>query len=294
MEMRHLRLVRTLAVEGTLTAAGKKLFLSQSALSHQLREIEDELGVQLFQRANKRMVLTAAGQRVLSSADVVLEEIKDVRQDILRMSNGETGTLRVAACRCAGFHWLPTVLKPFMKSYPGVEVCIDTAPSHDPIGLLVANSVDIAIVNFKDEHKGVTYLKLFDDQMVVVAKSDHPWANREHVSARDFSGDHLITYDLPFEEMEFNRKVLVPAGVEPASLTRVPTTDAIIELVKAGIGVAVLNLWSIQPYLESEDLATVPLKKNGFSRSWYAAVNDDHRKPPYIARFIGFLANSQN
>jgi LysR family transcriptional regulator for metE and metH len=294
MEMRHLRLIRTLAAEGTLTAAGKKLFLSQSALSHQLREIEDELGVQLFQRANKRMVLTAAGRRVLNSADVVLEEIEDVREDILRMSSGETGTLRVAACRCAGFHWLPTVLKPFKKSYPGVEVSIDTAPSHDPIGLLIANSIDIAIVNFKDENHGIAYLKLFDDQMVAVARSDHPWAAKEHVVAKDFSDDHLVTHDLPFEQVEFNRKVLLPAGIEPASLTRVPTTHAIIELVKAGIGVAVVNLWSIQPYLKSPELVTVPLKKNGFNRSWYAAVNDDNRKPPYIAQFIGFLANSRN
>jgi LysR family transcriptional regulator for metE and metH len=294
MEIRHLRLVLTLAAEGTLTAAGKKLYLSQSALSHQLREIEDELGVQLFQRAKRRMVLTPAGKRVLDSADVVLGEIETARDDITRMSNGESGTLRVSACCSAGFHWLPKVLKPFKKSFPGVEVSIDTAISHDPIALLMSNSADIAIVNFKREQQGIAYLKLFDDNVVAVVGHDHPWAERAQVSARDFADAHLISYDLPFEKVEFNRQILAPAGVEPKSLTRVPTTDAIIELVKAGMGVAVLNLWTAQPYLETHELASVRLRKNGFNHSWYAAITDDRRKPPYIAQFIGFLTNSRN
>ena len=294
MEMRHLRLVRTLAAEGTLTAAGKKLYLSQSALSHQLREIEDELGVQLFQRAKRRMVLTPAGRRVLDSADVVLVELANARDDITRMSTGERGTLRVSACRSAGFHWLPKVLKPFKKSFPGVEVSIDAAPSHDPIGLLTSNTADIAIVNLKSDQQGIVYLKLFDDTIVTVVRHDHPWADRAQLAARDFAEAHLITYDLPLEDVEFNRQILAPAGVEPKSLTRVPTTDAIVELVRAGMGVAVLNRWTVEPYLETAELAAIHLRKNGFNRAWYAAVTDDRRKPPYIAQFIGFLTNSRN
>ena len=166
MEMRHLRLVRTLAAEGTLTAAGKKLFLSQSALSHQLREIEDELGVRLFQRSRRRMVTTAAGQIILDGADLVLCEIENLRDDIMRLSSGESGTLRISACRCASFHWLPQVLKDFKGIYPGVEVNIDTAPTHNPIDKLLSNLIDIAIVNFKEEKNGVAHLKLFDDQVV--------------------------------------------------------------------------------------------------------------------------------
>ena len=120
------------------------------------------------------------------------------------------------------------------------------------------------------------------------------WSSKSHVTALDFAEVELISYDLPFEEVEFNKLMLAPAGVTPKSMTKVPTIDAIIELVRAGMGVAVLNLRSVQPHLEADELTTVRLQKNGFNRSWYAAVNDDHRKPPYIAHFIGFLANSQN
>lgn len=293
MEMRHLRLVRTLATEGTLTAAGKKLYLSQSALSHQLREIEDEFGVTLFRRIKKRMVLTTAGERLLNSADIVLGEIDSARNDITHMNSGDHGTLRISACRHASLHWLPTVLKSLKEDYPGVDVCIDRSVERDPTENLLAGTIDLAIVNVKTDHSRIVHLKLFDDQMVAVVCSDHPWASRRKVTARHFADQHLINYDLPFEEVEFNKTMLVPSKVVPKSLTKVPTTDAIIELVKAGMGVAVLNLWSVKPYLESQEVCCVSLSKHGFSRTWYAAVTDDRRKPPYISHFIGYLAKSQ-
>lgn len=240
------------------------------------------------------MVPTEAGKRILDGADLVLCEIDNLRDDITRMSSGESGTLRVSACRSASFHWLPQVLKDFKGIYPGVEVSIDTAPTHNPIDKLLSNLIDIAVVNFKEEKNGVAYLKLFDDQMVVVVRHDHPWASKDHISARSFSDVDLITYDLPFEVTEFNKLVLAPADIVPKSLTKVPSTDAIVELIKAGMGVAVLNLWSAAPHLESGELAATNLKKNGFNRSWYAAITEDPRKPPYIAHFIGFLAKSQN
>jgi len=294
MEFRHLRLVQTVAVEGTLTAAGKRLFVSQSALSHQLREIEDELGVELFQRVKKRMVLTGAGQRVLDTADVVLGEIDKVRDDITRMVSGDSGTLRISACRNAGFHWLPSVLKHFKIRFPRVEVRIDHTSAHDPTEQLRSGLIDLAIINVKHDDNGIVYLKLFDDEMVAVVRSDHPWAALEHVSAKHFEDEDLVGYDLPFEEVEFNRQVLIPSGIIPKTLIKLPTTDAIIEMVKAGMGVAAMNLWSLQPYLESHELRCLRVTKNGIQRSWYAAVPNTEKKPPYIAHFIGFLALSKN
>jgi len=294
MEIRHLRLVRTLAAEGTLTAAGKRLYLSQSALSHQLREIEDEFGIRLFDRCNRRMVLTPAGERVLGAADIVLGEIDDVRDEITRMVSGESGILRVTACRYTGFHWLPTVLTHFKKRFPRVEVRIDHPDAQDPAEQLRSGAVDLAIVNAKNNGHGVAYLKLFDDEMVAIVREDHQWTTRSFVSAKHFSDEHLIGYDIPFDEVIFNQQMLRPAGVKPKSLLKLPTTDAIIEMVKAGMGVAAMNLWSVRPYLESSDLRAIRLTKNGYRRSWYAAVPAGSKQPPFISHFIGFLALSQN
>lgn len=290
VEMRHLRLVQTLASEGTLTAAGQCLYLSQSALSHQLREIEDEFGVKLFRRINRRMLLTPAGQRVLDGAEVVFGEIDRVRDDISRLSSGETGALRIAACRSIGFWWLPAVLNSFKSAYPGVEISIDPSWDHDPANHLLTGAVDIAITNSKEERPGITFLKLFDDDLVAVVRSDHPWTTKEFVTARHFADIDLVTLDSPMNGLDIRNTMLARAGVTPKSTITLPTIEAIVDMVKGGVGVAVMNSWPVSPVLADGKIKAVRLSRSGMQRTWYAAVTDNDFNPPYIARFIGLLA----
>ncbi len=291
MEMRHLRLVQTLATEGTLTAAGQRLYLSQSALSHQLREIEDEFGVKLFRRIKRRMLLTPAGQRVLDGAELVLSEIDRVRDDISRLSSGETGTLRVAACRSIGFRWLPSVLNSFKNACPGVEISIDPSWDHDPIKRLMSGAADVAITNSKENRTGIAYLKLFDDELVAVVRADHSWASKGYVSARHFADEILVTFDFPFNGLDIQTALLARSEVVPKSVITLPTIEAIVDMVKGGVGVAVLNSWPVRPFLEDGELEGVRLKRGGVQRTWYAAVTENDHNPPSIARFIGLLAH---
>jgi LysR family transcriptional regulator for metE and metH len=281
-----MRLVRTLAAEGTLTRAGKKLFLSQSALSHQLREIENELGGPLFRRLNKRMVLTDAGRRVLAGAGVILGELGRVRDDVLRITTGEAGSLRLAASSHASYHWLPAVLRQFRDRFPGVDVGIDSSATADPAGFVLRGDVDLAIENIRVSAPGLRHQKLFDDEMFALVPGDHPWVGRSHVTAAMFAAEQLVNYDHDIEDVVFYRRVLAPAGVKPKSLIKVPVTEAIIELVRAGMGVAVLSRWSIGPYIEAPDLATVRVTKNGFRRVWYAVTARDRYLPPFVAGFV--------
>lgn len=291
--MRHLRLVRTLASEGTLTAAGQRLYLSQSALSHQLKEIEDEFGVKLFRRIRRRMLLTPAGQRVLDGAEVVLSEIDRVREDITRLSSGESGTLRVAACRSIGFSWLPAVLNAFKTSFPGVEISIDPSWDHDPAHRLLSGAVDVAITNAKEERPGIVYLKLFDDELVAVVRADHQWATKNYVTARHFADVDFVTLDFPVNAHDVRHTMLARAGVTPRSVITLPTIEAIVDMVKGGVGVAVLNSWPARPFLNGgkESLTAVQLGRKGVVRTWYAAVTENDHNPPSIAGFIGLLAH---
>jgi LysR family transcriptional regulator for metE and metH len=290
MEMRHLRLVQTLAAEGTLTAAGERLYLSQSALSHQLREIEDEFGVKLFRRFKRRMYLTPAGQRILDGAHVVLSEIDKVRDDISRLSSGETGTLRIAACRSLGFRWLPEVVNSFKNIHPGVEISIDPAWDHDPTSRLLAGAVNIAVTNSRTEHRGIVYLKLFDDELVAVVRSDHSWATRPFVTAAAFADQSLVTFDFPPNGTDVRTAVFARTGVTPKSVITLPTIEAIVDMVRGGAGVAVLNSWPVRPFLDTADLRTVRLSRSGVQRTWYAVVTDDDLNPPYISSLVGLLA----
>ena len=292
LELRHLRLVRLLAEEGTLTNAGKRLHLSQSALSHQLHDLEEELGAPLFKRVRKRMVLTALGERILKSAGVVLDELELLRHDADRMVKGEAGTLRLAATSHACFHWLPVVLGEFKKSFPGVSVQINSRATSDPAGHLLSGAIDLAIENIQVAAPQLLYKKLFDDEMFALVHRDHPWADRAYVVAHDFKEEHVVNYDHAVEDVVFYQRVLRPAGVMPKSWTRLPMTDTIVEMVRARMGVAVLGRWSMQPYVGSKELRTIRVTRNGLKRTWYAATLRGRDDPPYVAGFIKLLART--
>ena len=136
MEIRHLKLVKTVAEEGNLTSAGKKLFLSQSALSHQLREIEDKFGTPIFQRVNKKMVLTQVGNRILRTADTILCELEKVENDVRRVVSGDAGILRVSTLCYTCYHWLPGLLKSYIKHYPNVDVRIIAEATRQPMDFM--------------------------------------------------------------------------------------------------------------------------------------------------------------
>lgn len=292
LKMNHLRLVQTLAEDGTLTSAGKRLHLSQSALSHQLSGLESNLGAPLFARVRKRMVLTHLGERVLKSAGVILDELDRLQHDTKLMVEGKSGILRLAATSHACFQWLPAVLGAFKQKHPGVSVEINSAATSDPAGHLLSGAIDLAIENIKVSAPQIRYEKLFDDEMFALVHKDHPWAGRTYVSARHFTDEHVVNYDHAIEDVVFYQRVLRPAGVTPKSWTKLPMTDAIVEMVRANMGVAVLGRWSIQPYLESDDLRTVKVTRRGLERTWYAATLERQQPATHVASFIELLARA--
>jgi len=288
MELRHFKLVKAIVDEGTMTRAARKLYVSQSALSHQLRELEVEFGAPLFHRHKKRLVLTDLGRRVLSSAGAILCEVERVRTDARRLVTGEGGRLRFTTSRYTCYHWLPCLMKSFRMAFPDVELSLIGSATSDPVGRLLAGELDVAIVTDRTAHPRLLYKKLRDDELLVLVPNGHPWQGRSHVSARDFAGVDLIIYDVPGNDSLFVRKVLVPSSVKPRSLTRLPLTDAMIHMVMAGMGVAILGQWTLEPYLD--EFATVRITRGGLHRSWYAVTLRDSHQPLYVRGFIEYLS----
>jgi LysR family transcriptional regulator for metE and metH len=128
--------------------------------------------------------------------------------------------------------------------------------------------------------------------MVVIVSPDHPLASRPYVSAKDFASEHLLVYALPKEELTIYQKVLIPAGVTPNHASRVELTEAIIEMVKAGLGVGVMARWAVTPQVEAGTLCALPLTAKGFHRQWSAAMIKNRATPPYLLKFVELLAAS--
>jgi LysR family transcriptional regulator, regulator for metE and metH len=290
LDMRHLKLIVAVTEERGLTRAGERLHLTQSALSHQLRDIEGRLGTPLFHRVNKRMLLTPAGERLLQSARRVLDEIRRAEDDIAEMAAGNRGTLRLSTECYTCYHWLPDLLKDFSRRFPGVEVKIVVEATRKPLGALLDGQLDLAVVTAAARDKRLRYEPLFRDELVMVMTPGHPLAARPYVRARDFAGENLFTYQT-LEETYLYQRLLRPAGVMPARATQVQLTEAMLEMVKAGLGVSVLARWAVAAYVAAGKVAARPLTARGLHRQWSAALLKNDYTPPYVIEFIGLLAN---
>ena len=289
IELRHLKLVRAVNTHGSLTRAGTELHLTQSALSHQLRDIEQRLGSSLFLRVGKRMVLTPAGGHLLRSADDVLTEIERTEEAIRRLAGAGAGVMRISTECYTCYHWLPSLLKAFRRAHPRVEIQVVAKATEHPLPYLLDGRLDVAIVSDPVRDRRLTTRRLFDDEMVVIVEPRHPLATRRYVRAEDFAHETLLIYP-PKEESTIYQEVLVPAGVKPAELQQIELTEAIIELVKAGLGIAVLARWAVAPYVKAGALRALPLTRRGFRRVWSAATLKNMARVPFVRDFIDLVA----
>ena len=290
LEIRHLKLLAAVADEESVTAAGKRLHLTQSALSHQLRDAEEKLGTALFLRLGKRMALTAAGQKLVEVARRILKDLKAAEQEVLGLNGDTHGVIRLSTECYTCYHWLPPVLKPFSREFPRVEVRIIAEATRRPIEALLDGRLDLAVTSTAIRNQKLIFKPLFKDEMVVIVSPDHPLASRPYVTAKDFASEHLLVYALPREELTIYQKVLIPAGVAPRHVSRMELTEAIIEMVKAGLGIGVMARWAVTPQVEAGTLCALPLSAKGFHRQWSAAMIRHKATPPYLLKFAELLA----
>ena len=290
LELRHLRLVEAIAVEGAMTRAAARLFITQPALSHQLAGLEEALGVSLFRRVPRGMILTRAGERLLDCARTVLGTVREAQTLLSAAEYDAQGVLRISTECYTCYHWLPARLKAFQASFPRVEVEIVVEATRRPVEALIAGELDLAIVSGAPTQTAVSSRPLFEDELVAILSPEHRLAPRRSLSPRDFAAERLITYSVPIRQLGIYQQFFHPAGVVPARVSRVDLTEAIVEMVKANLGIAVLARWAIAPHLNAATLKAIPLGRRGYRRRWYAVTVKSRRPPAYIEFFIDLLA----
>jgi LysR family transcriptional regulator, regulator for metE and metH len=289
LEVRHLQLVAAIVDEGSLTRAGDRLHLTQSALSHQLLEVEQRLGTPLFHRVNKRMLLTDAGQRVLSSARRILAELAETEEDLQLHATHRKGSIRLTTECYTVYHWLPAVMKRFEEQFPGIDIHIDVDATDSPMEALTDGTIDVAFVTSDSSDRRIEVETLFADELKVIVPPGHPLAAKSYVTAKELARETLLTYSALKGNVMYER-VLRPAGLEPKKHLQVRLTEAILELVKGGVGVAVLAQWAVAPYVNAGAVVAVPLTRRGLERHWKAASLATRPMPPFVRAFIDMVA----
>ena len=294
MEIRHLRLIKAIVEEGSITKAIDKLHLTQSALSHQLKEAEYQLGTKIFLRANKKLTLTKAGEKLYEIANEILDKLSETELQIKQMVFGEFGEIRISTECFSSYHWLPSVIKQFHDLYPNIELKIVTEATHYPLQKLLDNVIDIGIVSDQIKDDKIKYLELFQNEVVMAVSENHSWATKKYVVAEDFANEHLIIHSLPMETVTIHQMVLEPAQIIPKKVTALPLTEASIEMVKADMGVMSMAKWALQPYLKNSSIKAIKIGKNGLKRKHFIAIRNEKEYPDYFNHFIGFLQTEIN
>ncbi|MEM6738020.1 MAG: LysR family transcriptional regulator [Bacteroidota bacterium] len=289
MEIRHLKLIREVARTKSLSKAKDNLYLSQSALSHQLKEVESQLKTQLFHRVNKQLILSTAGKMVLDSAEKVLSELDRIERSIRKYVSGQSGTIRLATQCYTCYHWLPTLLKDFKRAFPNVEIEILHRNDADVEYQVMHGEIDVAVIYESSDLDKLEYQELFHDEMYALVPKGHPWIGKKYLKAKDFEGQQVIIHSLPLESVSLFSQVLIPEGIRPKNVIQVQVTEAIIEMVKAGLGVNVMAKWIVEPYLKDGEIALVPVTKRGISRTWNVIRLKQENPPQYLVNFVEHL-----
>ncbi len=286
IEFRHLRTIKAIHDAGGLARAADLLNMTQSALSHQVKGIEDQAGVELFARRSKPLKLSAAGLKMLRAAEDILPRVAALEEEFSGLRKGSSGRLHIAIECHACFDWLFPVLEQFRKAWPDVDVDIRPGLAFDALPALRREEVDLVISSDPEEIEGVTFLPLFDYEPVFVAASNSPLAGREWIEAGDFRDQVLITYPVERTRLDVFTQLLTPAKVEPRAIRQVELTAVILLLVASGRGVAVLPDWVLREVRYHSDYVTKRLTKGGLTRRLYAAVRVEDAGKPFMAHVL--------
>ncbi len=286
LEIRHLRSLLAIRDCGNLARAAEQLNLTQSALSHQIKALENYYEVSLFLRNTKPLRLTAAGYKLLELAQRVLPEINTTDQLLRRFSQGSSGRLYITIECHACFDWLIPVLNRYRQQWPDVEIDIRLGLSFEPIAALQKGEVDLVISSDPHRQQDLSFISLFGYQALLALAEDHPLAAKSFVVAEDLADQTLITYAVERSRLDVFTRFLQPVNIEPAAVRQAELTAIILLLVSTLKGVAVLPDWVLREAGKHSRLATRPLGKEGMHGTLYAAVRKDEYEADFLQGFI--------
>lgn len=286
IELRHLKTLVALRDTGSLVEAADRLFLTQSALSHQIKDLEDRLDCTLFIRKTRPPRFTSAGRRLLQLADDVIPMFKATERDIGRLAGGEAGRLHICIECHSCFQWLIPCIDRYRGNWPEVELDLTGGFNFAPLPALVRGDLDLVITSDPVDLAGVEYVPLFRYEAMLAVGKQHALARSNHVVPTDLAGEVMIIYPVERDRLDVFTRFLDPADIEPKSVRTAELTPMMVQLVASGRGVAALPNWALTEYLENDTIIARKLGENGLWATLYAAIREDQKDAPFMEDFL--------
>jgi LysR family transcriptional regulator for metE and metH len=282
----HLSIVQEVEKQGSLTAAAGVLHVTQSALRHSMKKLEQQLGTAIWLREGRSLRLTQAGQYLLAVANRVLPQLNLAEERLRQFAQGERGALRIGMECHPCYQWLLKIVSPYLAAWPDVDVDVKQKFQFGGIGALFGYEIDLLVTPDPLDKPGLIFEPVFDYEQVLVVAANHKLANEEYIKPRQLSNEVLVTYPVPVERLDIYSMFLTPAGITPKRHKPIETTDIMLQMVASGRGVAALPRWLVLEYADKMDVVPVRLGKHGIAKHIFLGAREADVGTDYLRAFI--------
>jgi LysR family transcriptional regulator for metE and metH len=286
IERNHLEIVREVDRCGSLTAAADALCLTQSALSHSMKKLEQQLGTAVWVREGRKLRPTQSGFYLLSLANRLLPQFEHAEELVGQIARGQRGSLRIGMECHPCYQWLLKVVGPYLEQWPGVDVDVKQRFQFGGIGALFGYDIDVLVTPDPLHRKGLVFEPVFDYEQVLVVPDNHVLASQPWAEPSDLEKETLITYPVDAERLDIYTRFLVPAHSSPARHKTIETTDIMLQMVAAGRGVSALPRWLVEEYAHQMPITPVRLGQTGIDKQIFLGLRERDAGVEYLQSFM--------
>jgi len=286
LERIHLAIIREVDRQGSLTAAANTLCLTQSALSHSIKKLEQQLNTDIWLREGRSLRLTQAGQYLLAVANRVLPQLSLAEEQLRQFAQGERGTLRIGMECHPCYQWLLKVVSPYLAAWPDVDVDVKQKFQFGGIGALFGYEIDLLVTPDPLYKPGLHFEPVFDYEQVLVVSRNHNLAKQSYVEPEQLSHETLITYPVEINRLDIYNQFLQPAGIHPKRHKTIETTDIMLQMVASNRGVAALPRWLVEKYASEIAITPVQLGQQGIAKQIFLGAREADVTIDYLKAFF--------
>ncbi|MGR9087902.1 MAG: LysR family transcriptional regulator [Gammaproteobacteria bacterium] len=287
MEMIHFRILLALRQYGTLSAASDSLHLTQSALSHQMKNLEQRLGIVLWRKQGRTLVLTQAGNYLSDVAESVIATVDSAEQHLNLLAAGRAGKLAIGIDCHACYEWFRTILQPFLQAWPDLGIEVTSRYRFNSFAAIQQYKLDAVLTSDPVFNGVLHYQPLFDFELVLIVAKGHRLAGLTEIEPADLQPETILTYPVERERLDMFRKVLHPAGIEPSEHITVEETDIMLLLAASQRGVCLLPSWLLTDKTKNPDIVSLRFKNLPLTKTMYLATRQEDVQLDYIQWLIG-------
>ncbi|MBR9728518.1 LysR family transcriptional regulator [Shewanella intestini] len=289
IELRHLRTLMALKESGSLAGAAKKRFVTQSALSHQIKELETRINSAIFVRKSKPLAFTHEGARLLNLAEEILPKVIETESDLKRGLEGETQQFKLGIECHSCFKWLMPVIEKFKLIEPQAQIDISSRYAFDSLNALETGELDIVLSSDPVPGHTIAYQHLFDFEVKLLVSTEHELASQSVVYPAQLAQQPIISYPVAITKLDLYKHFLEPAGVEHGVQKQCELTPMLLQRVACNDGVTTLPNWSINEG-QGMSLKALKLGNEGLTRPLFGAYRRNATNTNLINKWFELVA----